>query len=148
MKVIKASIENIGDIVPLFNEYRLFYKQKEDLDGARQFIAERLEKNESVIFLAEDEHGYAGFVQLYPSFTSVGMSRTWILNDLYVQGRARNRGAGQMLIDRAADWCRETGAIRLNLETGAENTGAQRLYEKNQFVKNEDCFFYSREVGQ
>ncbi|WP_338780023.1 GNAT family N-acetyltransferase [Metabacillus sp. FJAT-52054] len=146
MKILKASIKDAGTIAPLFNAYRIFYSQPSDLEGAAQFLKDRLEKEESVIFIAEDEYGAAGFVQLYPSFTSVGMQRIWILNDLFVVEHARGKGVGQKLIDQAVELCRETGAKALNLETSITNKGAQRLYEINSFVKTEDCFFYSLRI--
>ena len=40
-------------IAPLFDAYRRFYDQPSDLALARAFVAERLERNESVIYLAE-----------------------------------------------------------------------------------------------
>ncbi|MBS2967754.1 GNAT family N-acetyltransferase [Metabacillus sp. KIGAM252] len=146
MKISKASIKDAAAIATLFNAYRMFYSQPSDLEGAFQFLKDRLEKEESVIYLAEDDHGAAGFVQLYPSFTSVGMRRIWILNDLYVAEHARSKGVGQKLIDHAVELCRETGAKAMNLETAVTNRSAQRLYEKNSFVKTEDCFFYSLKI--
>ena len=53
---------------------------------AKQFIV-RMKNGESVIYLAMDDNNEAmGFVQLYPSFTSVGMNKMWILNDLWCTG--------------------------------------------------------------
>ncbi|MGD6817824.1 N-acetyltransferase family protein [Metabacillus sp. 84] len=147
MNVYEASIEDAEAAAHLFNEYRMFYRQPSDLEGARQFILERLEKKESVIYLAKDEHGTAaGFAQLYPSFSSVSMRKIWIVNDLFVTEQERKRGTAGQLLERAADLCRKTGAKFLNLETAADNSSAQRLYEKNQFVKVEDTFFYTRQI--
>ena len=39
-------------VAPLFDAYRQFYEQAPDLAGAKAFIAERLEREESVILLA------------------------------------------------------------------------------------------------
>ena len=85
-----------GDLEPLarlFDEYRQFYEQASDLEGARRFLAERGSRHESVVFLAIDSvSGTAvGFTQLYPSFSSISMKRVWILNDLYVREEYRNR---------------------------------------------------------
>ena len=66
-----------------------------------------------------------GFVQLYPSFSSVSMRKIWILNDLYVATNARRYGVGRLLMDRARDFARDTGALRLELTTARTNAAAQ-----------------------
>ncbi|MTH53565.1 GNAT family N-acetyltransferase [Bacillus mangrovi] len=144
MNVYRAGTENAEAVGILFNEYRIFYRQTPDPEGAERFIRERIEKEESVVFCAETEDGQmAGFVQLYPIFTSVGMKRAWLLNDLFVSEPFRKLGAGQQLLDQAADWCKETEAAYITLETAADNRGAQRLYEKNGYKRNEDFYVYS-----
>ncbi|MCG9690005.1 GNAT family N-acetyltransferase, partial [Vibrio tubiashii] len=83
MEIVKARIEQLDVISPLFDAYRVFYGQESNLSVAREFIESRLNNNESVIFLALDDEGNGlGFTQLYPSFSSVSAARTWVLNDL------------------------------------------------------------------
>jgi len=41
MQIIKAHIDHLEDLVPLFDGYRVFYKQISNQDGARQFLFER-----------------------------------------------------------------------------------------------------------
>ena len=70
--VKRASLEDAKNVAYLFNDYRVFYKQKSDITVALEFISERLDKNESVIFFAHDAKGVLlGFTQLYPNFSSV-----------------------------------------------------------------------------
>ncbi len=68
-EIIRAALEHASLVAGLFDSYRQFYHQPPDLEGARQFIAERLRADESVIFLALDGQASApralGFVQLY-----------------------------------------------------------------------------------
>ncbi|MDX8362865.1 GNAT family N-acetyltransferase [Cytobacillus sp. IB215316] len=69
-----------------------------------------------------------GFVQLYPSFPSINMRKTWVLNDLYVKEAARGKGIGEKLLKRAITFAEDTGAKGV-LETAEDNITAQRLYE-------------------
>ena len=69
-----------------------------------------------------------GFVQLYPSFSSVAARRLWVLNDLYVTPEGRGRGIGRALMERARRHAVETGACRLTLETMSDNETARALY--------------------
>ncbi|MGH8426671.1 MAG: hypothetical protein ACRES7_01640 [Gammaproteobacteria bacterium] len=83
-EIRRAELSDLDALAPLFDAYRSFYGRKSDLYGARTFLEERLQREESIIFLAELDSQPAGFTQLYPLFSSVNMSRIWILNDLYV----------------------------------------------------------------
>ncbi len=128
--VREAGLEDVGRLAPLFDGYRQFYRQPADPEGARRFLAERLGAGESRIFLAETEDGWPlGFVQLFPSFSSVSMRRLWILNDLFVAPDARRSGVARALMNRARDLAVETGAKGLILETESHNAPARRLYE-------------------
>ena len=88
----QAVLDDLDDIVPLFDAYRQFYKRESDLDAARAFLDDRLQRRESVVFLAFDGEAAVGFTQLYPSFSSVSMAPIQILNDLYVDPSARKYG--------------------------------------------------------
>jgi ribosomal protein S18 acetylase RimI-like enzyme len=143
--IVQATLEHADIIAPLFDEYRQFYGQAPNLERGRTFIAKRLINRESVIFIATDgEQGSEalGFTQLYPSFTSVGMRRLWILNDLFVAAPARGRGIATALMDKAAEYARQTAARGLILETAADNGEAQRLYEKLGWKRDELFYRY------
>ena len=129
IRVRLASIEDLDALVPLFDAYRQFYRQPSDPDGARRFLAERFEKHESIIFLALADETAIGFTQLYPSFSSGAMARTFILNDLFVAPNSRRGGVGRALLAAAANFARNAGAVRLTLSTELANTAAQSLYE-------------------
>jgi ribosomal protein S18 acetylase RimI-like enzyme len=142
MSVQKASINDLNALTELFDSYRVFYEQESNLEGANSFLKERLLNEDSVIFIAYDESNPVGFVQLYPTFSSVSMKKSWILNDLYVNASARKKGFGEKLIHAAIEFAKEIGAKGLLLETGQENVTAQRLYEKIGFKKEENYFYY------
>lgn len=129
LTVREAGPDDLEALVPLFDGYRLFYRQNSDLEGARSFLGARLERGESRIFLAELEGRAVGFVQLFPSFSSVSMRRLWVLNDLFVAPDARKVGVARALMDRARALAIETGAKGLILETEPHNAPAKKLYE-------------------
>ncbi|MBT8245813.1 MAG: GNAT family N-acetyltransferase [Winogradskyella sp.] len=99
MNIYKADISYLEDLIPLFDGYRLFYKQKSDLDGVRHFLNERLQKEDSVIFIAYINQQPVGFTQLYHLFSSVSMQQLYLLNDLFVLGNYRGKGIGEALIN-------------------------------------------------
>ncbi|WP_010275385.1 GNAT family N-acetyltransferase [Paenibacillus senegalensis] len=146
--VKQATMENLNELAAMFNEYRAHYEQESDLEGARQFLIDRLEHKESVIFLITDmeKDSGVGFTQLYPSFSSLSMKRIWILNDLYVRKEYRKKGAAKLLLDAARSFAVQTKAKGLELSTGVDNHIAQKLYEQYGFVKDTDFFHYFLKV--
>ncbi|MBO0586919.1 GNAT family N-acetyltransferase [Sporosarcina sp. E16_8] len=142
MIIQKATVNELDCLTDLFDLYRSFYGQESNLEDAREFLKERLVNEESVIFIAFDEKNPIGFVQLYPSFSSVSMKRSWVLNDLYVKVYARKKGFAEMLIQKAIDYAEETSAKGVLLETAKENVAAQNLYEKVGFVRESTYFYY------
>ena len=142
MRIKKATLNELESLTELFDLYRVFYEQKSDPDGAKEFLKERFTNKESVIFIAFDENNPVGFVQLYPSFSSVSMNRTWVLNDLYVKESVRGKGFGEKLLKKAINFAEETGAKGISLETGKENVTAQRLYEKIGFKRELNYFYF------
>src|SRR5437016_2368851 len=126
----QATVEDLDLVVPLFDQYRQFYRLKSEPERARQFLLDRFSNNQSIIFLAFADAAAIGFTQLYPSFSSGAMARIFILNDLFVMPEARRCGAGLALLQAAAQYGRRVGALRLVLSTEVTNTTAQSLYEK------------------
>ncbi|MFS0782917.1 GNAT family N-acetyltransferase [Bacillus sp. 1P06AnD] len=143
MEIYQASIRDLDSIAPLFNDYRIFYGQPSDLPAARSFMKERLTNKDSIVYTVKLEGEHAGFVQLYPSFSSVSMKRLWILNDLYVSEAFRRKGVAERLINEAIKLARSTEAKELSLETACTNSQAQRLYEKIGFIKDDEHVYYS-----
>jgi len=135
----------VDQIASPFDTYRQFYGKAPDLQRARNFLTERLSKNESVVFLASEDGDPVGFAQLYPSFSSLSMQRTWILNDLFVSPAARGHGVGATLMERAKQLALETNVREMSLETAKTNFAAQSLYEKYGWKRNE--MFYKYELS-
>jgi GNAT superfamily N-acetyltransferase len=147
----RVGVGDVGRIAPLFDLYRQFYGKPADARLATAFIRDRLQADESVVFLAEAEaerpSEALGFVQLYPSFSPVAACRIWVLNDLFVAPVARGHGVGRALMEVARQHAIQTGAKRLTLETTAENRTAWSLYEDLGYVRQQDSArFYTLEL--
>jgi GNAT superfamily N-acetyltransferase len=141
MIIRRAKKKDIDKLSVLFDKYRIFYKQSSDIDNARSFLKKRMKRKESVIFVAEERKELIGFMQLFPIFSSVSMKRTWLLNDLYVNERDRGMGTAAKLLDAAKDFGAETNSKWLILQTAADNFTAQKVYEKNGWVRETDLFY-------
>ncbi|WP_261128866.1 N-acetyltransferase [Bacillus sp. Marseille-Q3570] len=141
----QATLNELDKLAELFDKYRVFYGKTTDIEESRTFLRERIKNEESIIYLAmkDDEvDTIMGFVQLYPIFTSVGLKRQWLLNDLYVDPAFRRKGIGEKLLSKAEELSRQTASAGILLETAHNNTGAQQLYEKYGYNKDEDHYYY------
>lgn len=143
MKIEQITDETIHSVVPLFDAYRQFYNQPGNVGAAERFLQERVSKGESVIFLATINGEAAGFVQLYPTFSSIALRRAFILNDLYVDKKFRKQGIGRSLIEKCYAYCIEKNARFVTLETAEDNHQAQKLYEQ-MGMQQDDMLHYSK----
>ncbi|WP_299122311.1 GNAT family N-acetyltransferase [uncultured Winogradskyella sp.] len=141
MKIIKAHIDHLEDLVPLFDGYRQFYKQDSDKEGAKHFLLERFKNKDAIIFIAYDNDKAIGFTQLYPLLSSVSMQPMYLLNDLFVNTNYRGQGIGEALIDKAKQLCIKENNKGLAIQTAFDNP-AQQLYEKLGFKKDTDLHFF------
>ena len=143
IQIRRATIDDLGLIAPLFDLYRQFYEQDSDLAKADNFLAQRLQHNESVIFLALDGADPVGFTQLYPGFSSVSMARTFLLNDLYVLASHRRHGVGALLLKAAVAHAHSAQAVRISLTTNVANTTAQAVYEAQGWEREKAFLTYN-----
>ncbi len=68
-KIVKAEEKDLEELGRLFNLYRIFYEEEDDLEKASRYILERFNHGDSEIFVAQEGNaGLTGFVQLYPLF--------------------------------------------------------------------------------
>ena len=145
MKTMRADINHLNLVAEVFNQYRIFYNQEDDIESCRHYLKERMENGQSVIFLSVEEGNEGliplGFTQLYPIFSSVSLKRHWLLNDLFVTEKARRRGVGKELLEHAKQLAEETHAKGLTLETDHDNYNAQKLYETFGFKKHTEFHY-------
>ncbi len=138
-----ATTADLDDLVPLFAAYLSFYKVDKSTREVREFLAARLERSDSTIFIAHSEEGTAqGFVQLYPLYASLALRPSLLLSDLYVADHARRQGIGEQLLEAARQHALANGACGLQLETARTNLAAQSLYERLGYVRDEVYLTY------
>lgn len=142
-QIKKATLSDANAVAQLFDAYRVFYKKASDIALAQEFISERLENEQSVIFSCiSDDNQYLGFVQLYPIFSSVSAKRSWVLNDLFVAAEHRGLGISKLLMNAAKQLAVETDANGIALETSPDNKTAKALYESLGYQQQDEYLHY------
>ena len=145
-RIIKAESRHLDELGRLFNLYRVFYEEADDLEKASKYISARFSEADSMIFVAENDDGLSGFVQLYPSFCSVSAVPILILYDLFVDHSHRSKGLGRSLMNAARDFASENGYKRLELATAKDNYIGQSLYESLGYEIDREFLHYSLEI--
>jgi ribosomal protein S18 acetylase RimI-like enzyme len=135
-------------VAPLFDLYRQFYGRASEPEAATRYLEERISGRESTVLMARDlsrSHDetppVVGFAQLYPSFSSLALRPSWILNDLFVRAEWRGRHVGRQLVEAAAGAAFREGAASLSLATQLTNTTALSLYESLGFVRDTEFIY-------
>ncbi len=146
-EIVKAENKHLEELGRLFNLYRIFYQEEDDLEKASKYISSRFNDGDSMIFVAEEgDTKLAGFVQLYPSFCSVSAVPILILYDLFVDHSQRSKGIGRLLMNAARDFAKENGYARLELSTSKDNRIGQSLYESLGYELDQEFLHYSLNV--
>ncbi len=139
----KATIADLEAVSLLFDQYRVFYNMPSDLKAANQFVRQRLELQDSHIYLAKNADSVIAFAQIYPSFSSVAMQPIWSINDLYVETAYRRQAVASQLINHIKTQAIRQSIFNLQLATAVDNSQAQSLYAKLGFQKNSGYYHYS-----
>jgi len=147
IKIIKAEQKHIKEVGILFDLYRQFYKYESNLIESTNYIKDRINNNESTIFIAISGADEAiGFVQLYETFGSLDLGKILILYDLYVKEDHRKNNIGRKLMIKSHEYAKKINAKRIQLSTAIDNYIGQSLYESLGYVKDDDFYTYDFEI--
>ena len=147
IKAIKAEQKHIKEVGILFDLYRQFYKYESNLIESTNYIKDRINNNESTIFIAISGADEAiGFVQLYETFGSLDLGKIIILYDLYVKEDHRKNNIGRKLMIKSHEYAKKINAKRIQLSTAIDNYIGQSLYESLGYVKDDDFYTYDFEI--
>jgi ribosomal protein S18 acetylase RimI-like enzyme len=154
-----ATDDDVDAVVDLFRQYLRFYDQEVPDAEARAYLTARRDAGDCVLLVAvlrpdgaEPDGSTAGeevvgFTQSYPTWSSVSLSRSWVLNDLFVSPDVRGTGAARALVRETCRRAKEAGAIRVSLATAWDNVAAQGLYESEGFVRDQHFHHYAYVTG-
>ena len=122
----------------LFDEYRQFYGASSNQELSYQFLKQRFEDQQTVIFINTKDDIFTGFILLYLRFSSVACSKFYVLDDVYITPLYRRHGAARQLIDTAILFARHENALRISLDTQKNNHQSHKLYESMGFMRDDE----------
>ncbi|WP_153914320.1 GNAT family N-acetyltransferase [Shewanella sp. TC10] len=101
MQIRLASELDTDVLVSLFDDYRQSMGFQSEPKKCLQFIKTRLVENDSMILMAWELQKCLGFVQLYPSYSSLLLKPVWYFDDVFVDVSRRGEGIATQLIEKA-----------------------------------------------
>ena len=111
------------------------------IEDVEKFMKSRFENQQSKVFIATSENDEViGFIQLYPSYSTVSLKPQWVLNDFYVDKNYRKQGYGTKLMEYVKAYFKDS-AKGFILVTDKDNVTAKSLYDKNGWETGEYDFY-------
>lgn len=143
LQIIKVDTENINLASVIFNDYRIFYNQKSNIKSCYDFLLDRTINDESLIYLGLIENNPVAFMQIYQSFSSVGLKKIYILNDLYVAEQYRGKKIGRAMLVKALEVAKSKNITKIALQTAKTNQPAQNLYQSFGFIQDQEFLTFA-----
>ncbi len=130
----------------LFRAYGVFYETEfgdDVFDGVWAWLLDPAHEVSALV--ADDAGEIVGFAHVRRLSDTFTAGPGWFLDDLYVVPERRGRGIARDLIERVAQDGGAAGGGTLRWITAADNTGAQKLYDR--IAKRASWVVYERELG-
>lgn len=142
LTIRQATIPDLPKIVAMFDSYREYFGQQKDPAAVEQFLFEKFERLESVIYMAQLQDEIIGFAQLYPVFSSLTLQRVWLLNDFFIAEDFRGSGVGTQLFSTVKEFTLLTKSKGIELSVEHTNKKAWTFWEKQGFKMDEEFRYY------
>ena len=127
----RAEIEQLAEI---FDRYRIHYDEAADGSGTASWLEENISSGRLEAFVAEDKGAFVGFALTMTVPASLRLGLFWQIRDLFVLPNHRRLGVGSTLLDFIRAAAIRAGALRLVLQTEADNTPALSLYVESGYT--------------
>lgn len=139
---------DVSELLVLMRGYCDFYEVSPSDRALRALVAALRSDpaREGVQLIARDAHRTAvGFATVFWSWSTARAARLGVMNDLFVDPRARGSGAAEALIEGCVRECEAHGAGAITWETALDNERAQAVYDRVGAVR-ERWLSYSIEL--
>ena len=143
IEIRPATLADLEALLPLVRDYRVFYKRSHDAEHERAVMEANLREKRSAVFVAWKGERAAGFMQLFHYVSTVCLSPTVILEDLFVDPEFRDAGVATLLLEHSLVYAETVGASELHLETAVDNLAAQRVYERCGWSREAKFYKYN-----
>ncbi|TMD18878.1 MAG: GNAT family N-acetyltransferase [Chloroflexi bacterium] len=133
MVVRQARFEDRAPLIELIKGYFAFYHVPFVGETKLGALLDALDQHpdRGAQLVAEADGRLQGFATLYSCYDTLLADRILVMNDLFVDPAARDRGVGAALYDASLAYAAGHGYLRLDWVTAEDNHGARRFYERH-----------------
>jgi len=130
--VRQARFEDRAPLIELIKGYFAFYHVPFVGETKLGALLDALDQHpdRGAQLVAEADGRLQGFATLYSCYDTLLADRILVMNDLFVDPAARDRGVGAALYDASLAYAAGHGYLRLDWVTAEDNHGARRFYER------------------
>ncbi len=133
MAIRKATEDDLDALAPLIRAYTDFYESNPADAGLEAMARDVIAAPEERAFLlvaTSDDGAVVGFALNQWKWSSLKGARVVVLDDLFVDERARGQGHADALIEATAEVARRHGAPALSWFTMPDNKRAHTVYDR------------------
>ena len=127
----------MADLANAFDAYRAHYGEVIDPGASAEWLADNLERERLIVFVAEIDGELVGFATTVDIPASLRLSHYWQVRDLFTVPSRRRLGVGRALLEFIRGSATSAGALRLAAQTENDNAVAKHLYESSGFAQVE-----------
>lgn len=128
------SDSELAALAQVFDRYRVHYGQPSDHARSRDWLERCLVTGRLHVFVAEEDTDIVGFATTIDVPASLSLGHFWHLRDVFVVPTHRRLGIARALLASIHTAAVEAGALRVVLQTEADNRPAIRLYEESGYT--------------
>ena len=121
---------DLAALADLFDLYRVHYGQAAEPGRSAPWLADQLQTGRLKVFVAERNSAMVGFATVAPIPASLRLGHWWQIRDLFVAPEQRHLGIALALLEAIRTAAEASGALRLGLQTEADNAAALSLYRE------------------
>jgi GNAT superfamily N-acetyltransferase len=131
--LISPSSSEVEALAEIFDRYRTHYGERSAGSPSRRWLEQHLDSGQLRAFVAEEDGTIVGFATTTEVPASLRLAHFWQVRDLFVLPTHRRFGIARALLAFVRAAALDSGAIRLVLQTEADNEAAIRLYEDSGY---------------
>jgi GNAT superfamily N-acetyltransferase len=137
--VVVAALERptaaqVAQIADLFDQYRAHYGEAPDRERSSAWLQRNISAGVLSVFTADANGEMVGLALTMTVPASVRLGHYWLIKDLFVVPQWRRVGIARALLSHIHSTAVSAEALRLVVQTEADNSNALRLYEGSGFV--------------
>lgn len=133
-RLVQPAAADLTGVAEIFDQYRRHYGEPVVAGQALAWLASQASSGALTVFTAHIGEDLAGIATAVALPASLRLGCYWQLRDLYVVPGARGRGVGRALVSAVGVAASAAGAIRLSVQTEADNAAALQLYRTSGFI--------------